>query len=83
MIVHACILPRKTAYVTDVGMVGPSDSIIGDDVDEVIKSFLTRMPHRFSTGKGKAVFDAMLIEVDENNGQALHIDRITKIENDE
>ena len=79
--IDTCILPHGTAYVTDVGMVGPSDSIIGDDAEEVINSFLTRMPHRFSTGKGKAVFDAVMLEVDEISGEALHIERIRRKEN--
>jgi metallophosphoesterase (TIGR00282 family) len=79
--IDTCILPHGTAYVTDVGMVGPSDSIIGDDADEVINSFLTRMPHRFSTGKGKAIFDAVLVDVDEGNGSAFHIERIRRKEN--
>jgi metallophosphoesterase (TIGR00282 family) len=79
--IDTCIFPHGTAYVTDVGMVGPSDSIIGDDAEEVINSFLTRMPHRFSTGKGKTIFDAIMIEVEESSGNALHIDRIRRKEN--
>jgi calcineurin-like phosphoesterase len=75
------ILPKGTAYVTDVGMAGPSDSIIGDDAGEVIHSFLTRMPHRFSIGKGRAIFDAVMVEVDETTGMALNIVRIRKTEN--
>jgi len=76
------ILPKGTAYVTDVGMAGPSDSIIGDDAGEVIHSFLTRMPHRFSIGKGRAVFDAVMVEVDEVTGLALNIERIRRQEAD-
>jgi metallophosphoesterase (TIGR00282 family) len=75
------ILPKGTAYVTDVGMAGPSDSIIGDDAGEVIHSFLTRMPHRFSIGNGRAIFDAVMVEVDETTGMALNIVRIRKTEN--
>jgi len=74
----ACILPGGTAYVTDVGMVGPVDSIIGDDAEAVIHSFLTKMPHRFSIGKGRAIFDAMLVEVDEASGRAINIQRIRR-----
>jgi len=76
----ACILPGGTAYVTDVGMVGPVDSIIGDDAEAVIHSFLTKMPHRFSIGKGRAIFDAMLVEVDEASGRAINIQRIRREE---
>jgi metallophosphoesterase (TIGR00282 family) len=74
--IDACILPNGTAYVTDIGMVGPKDSVIGDDVESVIYSFVTKMPHRISVGKGKADFDAMLIDVDSASGKANSITRI-------
>jgi len=70
------LLPQGTAYVTDIGMTGPMDSVIGDDTEAVIRSFLTRMPHRLSVGKGKTIFNAVLIRVDEDNGRAISIDRI-------
>jgi metallophosphoesterase (TIGR00282 family) len=72
------ILPRGTAYVTDIGMVGPIDSVIGDDTDSVLDRFLTQTPSRLSVGKGKVSFDAILVEVDENTGKALDIKRIQK-----
>ena len=72
------ILPRGTAYVTDIGMTGPTDSIIGDDVDSVIKRFLTGMPHHLSVGKGKPVLNAVLVEVDENSGRAVRIERVCR-----
>jgi len=74
--VDTCILPGGTAYVSDVGMVGPTDSVIGADADAVIHSFLTKMPHRLSVGKGRTIFDAVLVEVDEASGKALNIQRI-------
>jgi metallophosphoesterase (TIGR00282 family) len=72
----ACILPNGTAYVTDVGMVGPVDSVIGVDAESAIRSFLTGMPHRFFVGEGLASFDAVLVEVDEATGKAKSIKRI-------
>lgn len=72
------ILPHGTAYVTDIGMTGPTDSIIGDDVDSVIKRFLTGMPHHLSVGKGKPVLNAVLVDVDEGSGQASSIERICR-----
>jgi metallophosphoesterase (TIGR00282 family) len=72
------ILPGGTAYVTDIGMVGPIDSVIGDDTDSVLDRFLTQMPSRLSVGKGKVSFDAILVEVDENTGKALDIKRIQR-----
>jgi metallophosphoesterase (TIGR00282 family) len=77
--IDARILPGGTAYVTDIGMVGPIDSIIGDDPDSVINRFLTQMPSRLSVGKGKVNFDAILVEVDGNTGKAMDIKRIQKI----
>ena len=74
--IDAAILPKGTAYVTDIGMVGPEDSVIGDDADSVIYSFLTKMPHRISVGKGKAIFNAVLIEADVISGKAISIKRI-------
>ena len=75
----ARILPGGTAYVTDIGMVGPIDSVIGDDPDSVINRFLTQIPSRLSVGKGKVGFDAILVEVDEKTGKALDIKRIQKV----
>jgi len=76
--VDAQILPGGTAYVTDIGMVGPIDSVIGDDTDSVLDRFLTQMPSRLSVGRGKVNFDAILVEVDETTGKALDIRRIRK-----
>jgi metallophosphoesterase (TIGR00282 family) len=75
----ARILPGGTAYVTDIGMVGPIDSVIGDDPDSVINRFLTQIPSRLSVGKGKVSFDAILVEVDEKTGKAVDIKRIQKV----
>lgn len=76
------ILPHGTAYVTDIGMVGPIDSIIGDSVENVLNSFLTGLPHRLSVGKGKSALDAILFEINSDTGNALSIQRIRKEEAD-
>ncbi|TES88037.1 MAG: TIGR00282 family metallophosphoesterase [Dehalococcoidia bacterium] len=76
--IDAQILPQGTAYVTDIGMTGPADSIIGDDVESVLKRFLTGVPHRLSVGKGKPILNAVLVEVDENSGRAISIERICR-----
>jgi hypothetical protein len=75
----AHILPGGTAYVTDIGMVGPIDSVIGDDPDSVINRFLTQIPSRLSVGRGKVSFDAILVEVDKKTGKAVDIKRIRKV----
>jgi metallophosphoesterase (TIGR00282 family) len=70
------LLPRGTAYVTDIGMTGPTDSVIGDDTESVLRRFLTIIPHRLSVGKGKVVLNAILVRVDEETGRAEGIERI-------
>ncbi|MFC1942163.1 TIGR00282 family metallophosphoesterase [Chloroflexota bacterium] len=72
------ILPRGTAYVSDIGMTGPTDSVIGVGPEAVIQRFLTMMPHRFSVGSGKPVLNAVMVEVDEHSGYATSIERISR-----
>jgi hypothetical protein len=74
--IDARVLPKGTAFVSDVGMVGAIDSVIGDDIDSVIERFLTLMPHRLSVGKGNTLFNSVLVHVDEDNGKALSISRL-------
>jgi metallophosphoesterase (TIGR00282 family) len=74
--IDAQILQRGTAYVTDIGMTGPMDSIIGDDTEAVLSRFLSMIPHRLNVGKGRVVFNAILITVDEDTGLATGIERI-------
>ena len=76
--IDAQLLPQGTAYVTDIGMTGPVDSIIGDDVEAVLQRFLNAIPHRLSVGQGKISFNAVLVRVDENTGKAITIDRINR-----
>jgi hypothetical protein len=70
------LLSQGTAYVTDIGMTGPLDSVIGDDADTVIHRFLTMIPHRLSIGKGKVIFNGILVEADDKSGKATSIERI-------
>lgn len=76
--IDAHLLPRGTAYVTDIGMAGPSDSIIGDDVQSVLRRFLTNMPHPLSVGKGKPALNAVMVSVDEETGHAVSIERVSR-----
>lgn len=76
--IDARLLPEGTAYVTDVGMTGPLESVIGDDADAVIRRFLTQLPHRLSVGKGSVVLNSVLVEVEESTGVAKSIVRIDK-----
>ena len=71
------VLPKGTAYITDVGMVGGSNSIIGMNKEQILKRFLTSMSAKFEpTDTGPKLFNAVLIEVDEKSGKA---SKITKI----
>jgi metallophosphoesterase (TIGR00282 family) len=65
-----------TAYVTDIGMTGPSDSVIGDDPEAVLQRFLTMMPHHLSVGKGRPELHAVVVEIDRKSGRAEGIERI-------
>ncbi|MFC1951361.1 TIGR00282 family metallophosphoesterase [Chloroflexota bacterium] len=76
--VDARVLPKGTAYVTDIGMVGPTDSVIGADKEAVLSSFLTQMPFSLSVGTGDTVFNSVLIEIDETTGRAISINRVDK-----
>jgi metallophosphoesterase (TIGR00282 family) len=71
------ILAGGTAYVTDIGMTGPTDSIIGDDPEAVLQRFLTGIHHRLSVGKGKPALSAVMVDID-NKGKAQSIERICR-----
>ncbi len=70
-----CILPRGTAYITDVGMVGAARSVIGIRPDQALARFLTARPQRFEPAKDGAFFSAVFVEVDIPTGKALSICR--------
>ncbi len=72
----AQLLPQGTAYVTDIGMTGPINSVIGDDTESVLQRFLTAIPYRLSVGKGKVMLNAILVRIDDGKGRAISIDRI-------
>ena len=70
------MLPGGTAYITDVGMTGPVDSVIGVDKDIIIRRFLTQMPIRFEPAKGPAALRGVVITVDPETGHAGSIQRL-------
>lgn len=65
------ILENFTGYITDVGMTGPYDGIIGVDKDMVLKGFLTGRPARFDVAKGKRQINALVVQIDDGTGQCL------------
>jgi len=73
------VLPAGTGYVSDVGMVGALNSVLGMAVEPVIERFLTQLPNRFDpVEKGPAVFNAVLLQVDERSGKTLSIQRLDR-----
>jgi metallophosphoesterase (TIGR00282 family) len=60
----AHLLPKGTAYITDVGMVGPRDSVIGSDPVAIIERYLTQMYRRLEVGRGPVMFNAVVIDLD-------------------
>jgi len=70
------VLPRGTAYITDVGMTGPHDSVIGMEKDGIVQHFLDAMPSRFIVAEGDIQMNSVLIEVDQSTGRARSIERL-------
>ena len=77
--VDARILPKGTAYLTDVGMTGPVNSVIGSDTNAVLDRFLTGLPQRFSVAGGPVILNSTLLDVDPETGKALSIQRIDRM----
>lgn len=70
------ILPAGTAYLTDVGMVGPQDGILGMDRHTVIRKMRTQMPARFTVASGDRQFCAVQVDLDDESGRAVGVERI-------
>ena len=71
------ILPKGTAFMTDAGMTGPHDSIIGVEVEPALGRFLTGMPSRFEAAAGNPRLNAVIIDADEKTGLATDIERLS------
>jgi metallophosphoesterase (TIGR00282 family) len=73
------VLSRGTAYVSDLGMTGPLDSVIGFELETVLPRFLNGLPTRFAVGSGPVVFNALLIDIEPDSGRARSVERIARI----
>lgn len=71
------VLPGGTAYITDVGMTGPFDSVIGTRKEIILERFLSQLPSKFEVAKGDVRLQAVLIDVDEESGRAFQIERLS------
>lgn len=70
------ILPRGTAYITDAGMTGPCDSVLGIKKEVALERFLTLLPNRYDVAKGDVRLQGVLIEIDDTTGRGLSIERL-------
>ncbi len=70
------VLPGGTAYLTDAGMTGPYDSVIGMDKEASIRRFLEAVPIRFEPARADVRLSAVIVEVDESSGKATSIERM-------
>lgn len=76
MTADAHVLPKGTAFITDVGMTGPHDSIIGMVKESIIERFLKSLPARFEVAEGDVQLHAVVIEADETSGRATSIETV-------
>ena len=71
------VLPRGTGYITDVGMTGVIESVLGVKAELVIKKQLSRMPVRFDNADGDCKMDCVLFDIDEKTGLCRSVERIS------
>jgi metallophosphoesterase (TIGR00282 family) len=71
------IMPKSTAYITDIGMTGAHDSVLGRSVENVLKSFRTAMPYPFQIATGDVKLNGIRVTIDSNTNKAEHIERIS------
>ncbi|MDI6812369.1 MAG: TIGR00282 family metallophosphoesterase [Desulfitobacteriaceae bacterium] len=76
------LLTRGTAYITDVGMTGPRDSVLGVKKELIINRFLTQLPAKFEIAAGVLQFNAVVVDLDETSGRARSITRIQRFSQD-
>ena len=70
------LLPKGTAYITDLGLTGPVDSVIGVEPELALARFLSQMPNRFEPAKGPAMLQGAVIRIDPETGRGLSIERL-------
>ena len=70
------ILPNGTAYITDLGMTGPKESVIGMNIQASLKRFETTLPEKYKLAEGVCIFNAVVFEIDDETNKAKSIERI-------
>ena len=72
------IFPGGTACLCDGGFTGPHESVIGREIDPIVRRFLTSMPQRFEVARDRIILQGALVEVDDSSGRALSIRRVSE-----
>jgi len=72
------IFPGGTAYLSDAGFTGPHESVLGREIEPIIKRFVTHMPQKFEVAKNRVLLHGVVIEVDEATGKAVNIQRLSE-----
>lgn len=70
------ILPKGTAYITDIGMTGPKNSVLGMDINVAIKRLTTGLPEKYKTAEGECIFNGIIFEVDDKTSKVKKIRRV-------
>ncbi|MCX6088942.1 MAG: TIGR00282 family metallophosphoesterase [Candidatus Atribacteria bacterium] len=71
------ILPGGTAYITDIGMTGAHDSVIGIEVQQIVDRFLTQIPVKYTVAKENVILNGVVVEIDDKTGKAISISRLS------
>lgn len=71
------IFPGGTAYLTDAGFTGPHESVLGREIEPIIKRFLTNLPQRFEVAKGRVLLQGAVVEIEDASGRASRIQRLS------
>lgn len=73
------ILPKGTAYISDVGMCGPRDSVIGGETEKIVKRFITGIPHKFDVADAKGMINGVIVSFDKQTKKTAKIERVFRI----
>ncbi|TMP99320.1 MAG: YmdB family metallophosphoesterase, partial [Verrucomicrobia bacterium] len=72
------VFPGGTAYLSDAGFTGPHESVLGREIEPVIRRFLTHQPQRFEVAKERVLLQGVVVEIDEADGRATRIQRVSE-----
>jgi metallophosphoesterase (TIGR00282 family) len=73
------IFPGGTAFICDAGMCGPTESILGREIEPIVRRFLTSMPMNFPVARGEVKLHGLLVDIDEASGRALAVRRVAEV----